>query len=726
MSRSVILYSAVLGFCSVQTTLAQDADSGAAAKPTAALDEIVVTAERRTERLDRLPLAATVKSGEELSQQGVSTVQDLGTVAPSINIQNQQALSYVNIRGVGLQATNPTTSSGVAVYSDGFFIPHETAIADQNYDVDQVEILRGPQGTLVGQNSTGGALFVNSVRPKFEGMSGYITQSIGNLGFAKTEAAFNTSASDKFAVRVAANYYTRDSFYDDLHVGAPTQTSHLEPGNAEGWGGRIGLLWQPVSGFSLYLKYEMTKRDGDGFIGKDYGELAGANNALDPRLSNPFTISYDEPSSDEYDMSRVSAELNWNISDRIRLRSLTGYQDADINNRFDNDQMNFPLSAAVQRLNETTFQQELNLISEGPGPFNWILGAFYLHDRTPTFLRLATAPPGPPPTFTIDTKPDEESYAVFAQGTFALTERWQLLAGARETWDDKTQTGTQTLEIPTGLPPPAPPIVLIPFPLDGDIDGSELTGKVALSFFPNPESALYVSASRGYKPGGLNAGNLVSLRFAPETITAFEAGYKSNFLDRRLRSSLTAFYYDYKDMQTTAIDSGGQRAIINVPKSKIYGAELELNAKIGDLTLNLGGSYNHSSVDGALVLVDSGNPFAGPQNLENRSLPYAPRWTANLGGTYTMTTAFGSVALTAQYSHSDEAFASLFQLEPRDLLESHSLVNAAVNVTFKNGFWVEGYGTNLTDERYAAGTIGFNSAVWGAPRQYGARIGYRF
>jgi len=726
MSRSAILVSAILGFCAAQITPAQEADSRATAKATPALDEIVVTAERRSQRLDQLPTAATVKSGDELAREGVSTVQDLGTVAPSINIQNQQALSYVNIRGVGLQATNPTTSSGVAVYSDGFFIPHETAIADQYYDVGQVEILRGPQGTLVGQNSTGGALFVNSVRPKFESMSGYISQSFGNLGFAKTEAAFNASASETFAVRVAANYYTRDSFYDDLHLGSAAQTSNLDPGNAEGWGARIGLEWQPISSVNLYLKYEITKRDGDGFIGKDYGELAGANNALDPRLSDPFTISYDEPSSDEYDMSRVSAELNWNISDSIRLRSLTGYQDADINNHFDNDQMNFPLSAAVQRLNETTFQQELNLISEGPGPFNWIVGAFYLSDRTPTFLRLANAPPGPPPTFTIDTKPDEESYAIFAQATYALTEKWQLLAGARQTWDDKTQTGTQTLEIPTGAPPPAPPVVFIPVPLNGEIDGSETTGKVALSFFPNADATFYLSASRGYKPGGLNAGNLVSLTFEPETITAYEAGYKSNFLDRRLRTSVAAFYYDYKDMQATAIDAAGQRAILNVPQSKIYGAELELDAQVGNLTVKVGGSYNHSSVDGALVLVDSGNPFAGPQDLEGNSLPYAPRWMANLGGTYAVTSSKGTLSLTAQYSYTDDAFASLFQLEPRDLLESHSLLNATVNFSFKNGLWLEAYGTNLTDERYAAGTIGFNSAVWGAPRQYGARIGYRF
>jgi iron complex outermembrane recepter protein len=723
--RWMIVFSAILALGTARVAKAQQGDSQSPSG-LAALEEVVVTAERRPEPLDQLPIAASVIAGGGLQEQGVNSVQDLSSVAPSINIQNQQALSYVNIRGVGLQATNPTTSSGVAVYSDGFFIPHETAISDDYYDVQQVEILRGPQGTLVGQNSTGGALFVNSVRPSFDAHTGFIDQSFGNFGYSKTEGAFNAPISDTLAVRVAGNFYSRDSFYDDLHLGSPPQTLNLHPGNADSWSGRIGVQWQPVSSFSIYLKYETARRDGDGYIGKDYGELAGANNVLDARLSQPFIISYDEPSYDKYRLSRVSAEVNWDISDRVRLRSFTGYQDADINNQFDNDQTNYPLSWADQRLDESSFQQELNLISQGSGAFNWILGAFYLHDSTPTYLHLYTAPPGPPPTFTINTDPYEDSYALFGQATYAFSDMWQLLAGVRETWDHKTQTGTQTLEIPTGLPPPFPSTALIPLPLNGSVDATETTGKVALSFLPTTDSTLYASASRGFKPGGLNAGNLVSLTFAPEKITAYEAGYKGSFMDRRLTTRVAAFYYDYDDMQTTAIDAAGERAIINVPKSKIYGAEFELEARLADLTLSLAGSYDDSSVDGQLVLVDSGNPFAGPQNLQGRSLPYAPRWTGNFGATYVVPSPIGKFALTAQYSYADRAYASLFELVPRDFLDSHSLFNAAINLTFKDGIWLELYGTNLTDKLYAAGTIGNDSAVWGAPRQYGGRVGYRF
>ena len=173
-----LLFSAAAPLAAQAQTTPQPQTAGAAQAE--ALGEIVITAQRRVERLDQVPIAASVVSGAELTARGASSLDDLGSLAPALNVQNQQALSYVNIRGVGLQTTNPTTSSGVANYSDGFFIPHESAIADAYYDVGQIEVLRGPQGTLVGQNSTGGAIFVNSARPSFDRTTGFLQQSFGD------------------------------------------------------------------------------------------------------------------------------------------------------------------------------------------------------------------------------------------------------------------------------------------------------------------------------------------------------------------------------------------------------------------------------------------------------------------------------------------------------------------------------------------------------------------
>src|SRR5882757_9610154 len=715
----------------VRATLAAGAEptassSDAPGSQTEALGEIVITAERRSEVLDQVPVAASVISGKVLQDRGVNTIADLSSLAPSITVANQAALSYVNIRGVGLQATNPTTSSGVAIYSDGFFIPHETAIADEYYDVGQVEILRGPQGTLVGQSSTGGAIFITSVKPSFDTRSGYIVQTVGNFGYRKTEAAVNMPVSDQLAVRVAGNFYNRDSFYTDLHLDGSPATSQLQPGDADSQSGRISVAWQPTSALNVNLRYETTGRHGDGYAAKDYGELAGANNSLSPRLRQPFAISYDQPSWDRYRMSRVSAEVNWDITEHVVLRSLTGYQHDDIKNLFDNDQTYLPLSWAAQELDETTTEQEFDLISSNPGPFNWILGAFYLRDTTPTYLYLYTAPPGPPPPFTIVTQPIEKSYAVFGQATYSFSEQWQLLLGARGNRNDKSQTGTQTLTIPTGLPAPAPATVPVTIPLTASSRTTTPTGKAALSYFPSTDSTLYVSASRGFKAGGANAGNLLNLIFQPEKINAYEGGYKATLLDRRLRIAATGFYYDYKNMQITALDASGQRAVINVPKAKIYGSELEISGHVGEIVLNVGAGYTHSEVNQQLALLDAQNPFAGPQNLTGRQLPYAPRWTANAGGTYTVPSTIGVFALTAQYSYTSRAYASLFQVAPRALLGSHSLTSLNLSLTLNNGIRMEVYGTNLSDALYAAGTLGTDAAIWGPPREFGGRLGYSF
>src|SRR5882724_8532809 len=252
------------------------------------LEEIVITAQRRVERLDQVPIAASVVSGTELAARGVHTLEDLGSQAPALNVQNQQALSYVNVRAVGLQTTNPTTSSGVANYSDGFFIPHESAIGDAYYDVGQIEVLRGPQGTLVGQNSTGGAIFVNSVRPSFDRVTGFLQQTFADYGYSQTQGAVNMPVSNQLAIRAAANVYRKNSFYEDINVGGAPLTANLQPGDVDSQGVRLGVKWQPISDLEVYLKYETSTRNGDGYVGKSYSELAGASNGVDARLAKPF------------------------------------------------------------------------------------------------------------------------------------------------------------------------------------------------------------------------------------------------------------------------------------------------------------------------------------------------------------------------------------------------------------------------------------------------------
>jgi len=701
----------IVGFACAALPLHAGAQQSSSVPHPDGLEQIIITAQRRAEPLDQVPIAASVISGSELEKRGVDNIVDLPSLTSSLTIQNQGALSYVNIRGVGIQSTNPTTSSGVANYADGFFIPHETAISGSYFDIGQIEVLRGPQGTLVGQSSTGGAIFVNSVRPSLAGFTGFVQQTFGNFGYARTEGAVNAPVSEKLAIRLAVQSDRRDSFYSNLGAADSAVTHGLEPGNMDSQAARIGVKFVPTANVDVYLKYEFQTRKGDGFAAKSYAELAGANDATAPGLSDPFTTSYDFPSFDKSRLSRASAEVSWNITETLVLRSLTGYQHEALKNNFDNDFTFRPISTATQLFSESTFEQEINLLSNNPGAFNWILGAFYLHDSTPTYLRLTV-----PPTVLIQTGPSERSYALFAQGTYSFASRWQLAVGARANRNEKTSTGTQQL---VGFPFP-------PVSLDAKIKASEPSGKISLSYFPSESSTIYASASRGFKAGGANPGNSVNFIFDPEKINAYEAGYKAGFLDDRLRLSAAGYYYDYENLQATVFDPVARQAIVNVPSARIYGAELDFNGSFDSWVFNVGAGYNQSKVKDTFLSIDPRSPLAGPVDLTNRRLSYAPRWTANAGATYTVPVGLGKLAATAQYSYASLAYASLFQVAPIDILGSHSIVNANLALLFDNGLRVEAYGSNLTDRLYAVGTLGSDAAIWGSPRQYGVRLSYDF
>ena len=223
-----------------------------------------------------------------------------------------------------------------------------------------------------------------------------------------------------------------------------------------------------------------------------------------------------------------------------------------------------------------------------------------------------------------------------------------------------------------------------------------------------------------------NPGNSTNFLFQPETINAYEGGYKAAFFGREVTLSSSAFYYDYHNMQTTVFDPIAQRAIVNVPRAQIYGAELEGSWQIDGLLLRGGGAYTHSRVSQQLDLVDAGAPLAGPQNVTGRQLPYAPAWTGNAAASYTVQSPIGSWILAAQYSYTSRTYASLFQVVPRDLLGSHSLVNANLALKLKDGIRLEGYVTNLGNVLYAAGTLGDDAAFWGPPRQFGMRVRYEY
>src|SRR5690606_10909913 len=274
------------------------------------LEEVVVTAERRDVNLQDVPASATVLTASALAAQGIDNVLDLQQAAPSVAINTYNRSTFINIRGVGIAQSAPTSNPGVAYYIDGMFIPHEQFIAQSFYDIDTIEVLRGPQGTLTGQNSTGGAIYVRTPAPSFDGFSGYIDQTAADYDWYRTVAALNAPLSDTVAIRIAGVYDDRGSFSDNIGP------SPSEPGSGTDTGARVSLRYQPTEGATIDLRYEYFDRD-------------TGNNAIKNRnllgTSGPFVIEEDAISFLDQSGYRASLEGRFDLPSDMQLRVLASY-----------------------------------------------------------------------------------------------------------------------------------------------------------------------------------------------------------------------------------------------------------------------------------------------------------------------------------------------------------------------------------------------------------------
>src|SRR6188768_390955 len=270
------------------------------------LEEVVVTAERREENLQNVPASATVLTAELLAAGGVDNVIDIQTVAPSVAINTYNRSTFINIRGVGIAQSAPTSNPGVAYYIDGMFIPHEQFIAQTFYDIESVEVLRGPQGTLTGQNSTGGAIYVRTPAPDFDSFSGYIDQTIADTDWYRTTAAVNIPAGEKFAMRLSGVYDERGSVTENIGP------SPSDPGSGSDVAGRVAFSYRPTDSMKFDLRYEHLNRD------TDYNAIKNRNDQV---TSDPFTIEEDAISFLDQKADRVSLEARFDLSSSVALRA---------------------------------------------------------------------------------------------------------------------------------------------------------------------------------------------------------------------------------------------------------------------------------------------------------------------------------------------------------------------------------------------------------------------
>ncbi len=720
------------------------------------LEEIVVTAQKREENLQNVPIAVTAVSGDTLEKVGITDTFDLKAVAPSLNFSTAiGGLGLPRIRGVGSTGQGPGIENPVATYIDGVYIGSSIGALTSLGDIEQVAVLKGPQGTLFGRNATGGLIQITTRTPSHE-FSGDLQATAGNYGTYGGSAYLTGGLSDSLAASVAFKYEDRQ---DGFGVNTKTGNDVL---TQESYSGRAKLLWTPGDNTKVTLS-------------GDVSHVESANPAFRPLTRNvrgnfasggQRDTDADVDPAMESDQYGGSLEIRYNFGN-AELMSLTAYRNMELYVKFDPDGTTEDEWAGVPNANgfppfgagfghgyviendefSKQFTQEIQLLSTGEGPFKWAVGAFYMdgegsYEPAKTFTAALTA--GNPAFFVpagsytkLDVKQTLDSYAAFAQGTYSLSTATNLTTGVRYTSDKREVTGIRNDVSPTGVP------FAVQQPPKGIVESysdtfPKTTWRLSLDHRFSPEVMGYASYNRGFRSAAYVAGNIglstpvENKVLKPEVVDAYEVGLKSDLLDRRVRLNAAGYYYDQQNVQVMQIVSGVQN-IYNADGAEIYGLDADLTAAVTNhFTLTTGVNFTHARYTNFTNAVLS-TPQASGGNLlttgdaSGKKLQNVPDWTANLGASYAVPTALGDFTFTANYYHNDGWPADA---DNRVNQEAYDLLDGSVWWQSPNDrLSVSLWGKNLTDEFYfqQLGASNFaDNGVQASPRTYGVTVGLHF
>ena len=530
------------------------------------LDEVVVTAERREASVQDIPIAMTAIRGDDLDDKAVRRLDDLQFAVPGLTITNAGVTQAVNIRGVGLASGSPAVTNGVSTYIDGLFQP-PVVTTNSFYDIADVEVMRGPQGTFVGSSSTGGAVFINSRNPTLDGVNGFAQAELGNYARKALQGAINLPVNSTLALRLAVNYADRKSYYTDRGTVA-SDAGKLDEASA-----RLGVLWKPSGSFQALLKNEYSHKETGGF-------------PMRPVLSTTYAAGRVGGIRDlSYDMGTRNTEYQWLNSLELRyitpggivLRSLSGYQDKKVHNITDIDSSTLTAAPAtisrrqIQDVRERVLTEEINVISPTEGALDWVVGGYFQQNKIDVVNLNFNNNPAFPQRILVPTT--KRITGFFGQLAYQATDALEVTLGARNSrfrGEQTTGSGVyNNFGSPTGTR----------VNTEGSHEDTQTTGKLSANWKLNADNLLFAFVARGYKPGGFNS---LTSQFDPETVTDTEIGWKTTALDGHLRASVNAFNYNYQNFQAQVIDtSSGTNVVKNVAGARVRGAELELQARFG-------------------------------------------------------------------------------------------------------------------------------------------------
>lgn len=727
------------------------------------VEDIVVTAERREANLQDVPISVTAFSAEGLEQRGVQRVGDVIDFAPNVSRTsgpNGGDDGGFFIRGIGQLDNSIAVDPGVGVYIDEIYIARTQSSSFDVFDVARVEVLRGPQGTLFGRNTIGGAISVVTQDPDNE-LGGRVQVTTGARNRIDVSAMITAPVSEHAGIRISA--FTRNQ--DGL---GRNPERDVRFGTIDTLGGRVTFLAELPAGLDVRMSADYARGRGTpahqillgfnpnsgitvprpAFLGGPFFRPgvsptgvpfpAGVDN---DRSTDRFRNFTSAPAQASFDNWGFAVRVSGDIADGITLRSITGYREYDEDQANDFDGTGFGMYDTTNRIGQRQLSQELQLAGEAlDGRLTFLLGGYYFYEKIANEIRLCTGSNRPRLTpgclaSDNDINLTVESVAGFGNIGFNITDNLELIGGARITRETKTQTyvsildnrdGLQSVLPPIAMPPPGTARTVLPFTRVSDTFEA-FTPRLGLNWSPNRDMLVYASWARGFKSGGFTGrpSNQQILPYDPETVETFEVGVKTEWLDRRLRVNLAAFTSDYQALQLLVfVPATGLFETANAGDARIRGVEAEVQARFGNLTLG-----------GAVGYLDAEYTRVSPQvlgvTLDDR-LPLTSDWTWSLSGQYDIAVGSGELQLRADYSYRS-TFSFQIENDPLEIEPGYGLLSARATYVFPNDrLRVAIFGSNLTGERYftnrqdsrSGNGVAFGGP--GAPAEWGAEVTVRF
>jgi iron complex outermembrane recepter protein len=703
--------------------------AGPAAAPAASeggLEEIVVTAQKRSENLQKVPIAVTAVSSDEISQRGIKDLFALTDLTPNLRIASTfgNTNPQITLRGIGSDSFNQTTESTVALYMDEFVLNPQSSKLGQLFDLERVEVLRGPQGTLYGKNSTGGA--INFVTRKPDGtyeMDGSVTMA--RFGEYDVETGAQAPINDDLSARVAVQGRTSDGYAFD--IGTDTRADSYKD-----WAGRI-LLRDKHDGFDATLKIFFDTSRGPGTSLVAYA-INPVTSAPIPSGVNPITGFKRPDDIDVFDTNirQLSLVNNEGVTlnaeqdfGGVALTSISGYLFSKSNIIQDTDDEPFDLAKTdPYDASSTEITQEVRLSSTSNQRFSWIAGASFFdqlidYNDTNNFAVLGF------PDISWIGQDKTTSVAGFVDGTFHVNDQLSLFGGVRVTTDDKHwhEQSTSEYSLVAGRN-------LAPYDYIESHRWTEPTYRAGVNYQLDPDTLLYVSYNHGYRSGAFDSGfKSSSSQFVPvnpEFVNSYEGGVKTTMLDNHLRFSTDVFYEKFENQQTLVPNSVGICcAVVNAGRSHIYGWELEGVGRInGNFDVNFSSAITRSRYEE----FDYGNvSYAGIQ-LEN-----IPRYEVRISPEYRIPFRGGNL-----FAAPEEVFMGSSRLDAipdpygQDIQRAYHLINAQAGWRAPgDNFSVFAFVKNATNERYRTyyqdiAVYGLSDNVYAPPMTFGLTTTFRF